>query len=1146
MKNIVFAKYNRTRKPEFQTSTIIYEEDHVLKVEKSALNNSAKEHILAIKKKYDLIRDIYTNIIVLQPINVTNKANFNYIVGESIESRLNQNFDNIPELLINIAKVLDIICTYNNQIIGEFQMTSEFQNIFGKVEGLKVQSLLISNIDMIFDNLILKDDQIYCIDYEWVFTFPIPKDYIKFRSLYFYYNKYNSYLESKMSMIDFFDYFSIDKCLLKVFLSMEDNFQQYVHGENREYIYTKNYEKNIISIGSIDNMKNQLQQNQRKIQDLAELAQGREEHITYLGKMIQDKERHIHDLYRIRENFELENGNLKNNLRIKEKEKEDLEKKVLDYMLEKEQLKMEFENNLKLLGDIEGKNKLLIHELEILENSNKEITSENTLIKEENRRLEYENNYLKEYKHKIDKILRNPLYGLFILIRKVGRKILPVKMKKALKIWYNDGFLSLCNILKERVLHKHITKDVYETWILNNESTINEVEDLRYRPLISIVVPVYNVKDNQLIDCIESVINQTYSNWELCLIDDCSTMQSVKCVLQKYENNNKIKIVYRNKNGHICKATNDGIEIAVGKYIGFLDCDDVLSKNAIYEMTRMLNKDEELDFIYSDEDLLSEDGKRRFNPFFKPDWSPDTFMSMMYTCHFAIYRKEIIDEIGGIRVGFEGAQDYDFTLRFVEKSNKIGHIPKILYHWRAREESTAFNPEAKPYAFNAMEKAKKDALKRRQLKGKITFVEPILQYRIEYLLQNSPLISIIIPSKDNYIILKKCLDSIEEFSKNIRYEIIIVDNGSDKENYEKYKNLCSVKKYQYIYQQMRFNFSKMCNIGSEYANGEFFLFLNDDIEVLESGWLEKMAGHASLDYVGAVGAKLIYPNTNMIQHVGIVNYKIGPGHCLVAMDDSYMYYGGRNVMEYNFIAVTGACLMIQKDKFLKVGKFNEDLPVAYNDVDLCFRLVETNLYNVVRNDVKLFHHESVSRGLDSMSEEKRNRQMSELKKLYDLHPKMKAFDPFYNKNLVQDKGDFSIVSMRKHIPNKYRVEKSLPHKLMLNTKIKYSIDSVIDDNEFIDIMGWAFIENYKFNNGNKFQILLVGSGNEYIVANSSKCYRRDVGIAYDIKRMGMVGFECCIKRERLSKLNYSLSIIIKTIHGKFYYINTNKTLDLNR
>lgn len=1141
MKNIVFAKYNQTRKPEFQTSTIIYEKDKILQVEKAAINVAAKKHILETEKKYEIIKNLYTNIEVLKPMEVSNTAKFDYVLGQSIDSVLSQGINNIKDLLKNIAKVLDVIFSYNSQFITEFQITREFEDVFGKIQELHGDSLLVSNIDMIFDNLILKENQIYCIDYEWVFSFPIPINYIKFRGLYFFYNKYNSYLESKISFDDFFDSFSINKTLMESFILMEENFQQYVHGENREYIYTRNYEKKLTTIDSIKNMNNKLEQNEKVIHDLSALTQRKEEHIAYLGKMIQDKERHIHDLYEVRDNLELDNKNLKSILA--EREKIDLEENTLNSIFEKEKFQNKYQDTIDLIVKKDKENKLLLNQLEFLENKRKELNADNALLKKENKGLEQENVFLKEYREKIEKILRNPLYGVFILFKKVGRKVLPAKIKKAMKIWIDDGFLSLCNILKERVIHKGITKDPYEMWIINNESNINDVEDLCYRPLISIVVPVYNVKNDQLIECIESVINQTYKNWELCLVDDCSTMESVRTVLKNYENNTNIKVIYRNKNGHICAATNDGINAATGKYIGFLDCDDVLSNNAVYEMTKKLNE-EDFDFIYSDEDLLSEDGKKRFNPFFKPDWSPDTFMSMMYTCHFAIYRKDIVDEIGGIRVGFEGAQDYDFTLRFVERCNGIAHIPKILYHWRAREESTAFNPEAKPYAFNSMERAKKEALERRQLKGKVTFVKPILQYRVEYLLQNDPLISIIIPSKDNYSILKKCLNSIEEFSGTIRYEIIIVDNGSTDENFEKCKNLCSAKNYNYVYKPMCFNFSKMCNIGSEYAEGEFLLFLNDDIEVLESGWLEKMAGHASLDHVGAVGAKLIYPNTNMIQHVGIVNYKIGPGHCLVTLDDSYMYYGGRNVMEYNYIAVTGACLMIQKEKFLKVGKFNEDLPVAYNDVDLCFKLVEANYYNVVRNDVKLFHYESVSRGLDSVSDEKRSRQMNELKKLYEFHPKMKEFDPFYNKNLVQDRGDFSLVCSKKHILNKYKIEKSLSHKLILNSQIRYSIDTISTDNEFVHIIGWAFIENAKFNNGNKVQILLVGNDSEFIIVDSCKNYRKDVQVAFSTKRMAMVGFECCIKKEWLKRSNYSLSIIIKTIYGKHYYIQTTDNLIL--
>lgn len=548
----------------------------------------------------------------------------------------------------------------------------------------------------------------------------------------------------------------------------------------------------------------------------------------------------------------------------------------------------------------------------------------------------------------------------------------------------------------------------YDLWIKSNEKDIYDFEELTYNPLISLVVPVYNVESNMLVECIESVRGQTYSNWELILVDDCSTMASVRKTLERYSNDKNIQIIYRQENGHISRATNTGIEVAKGEYVGLVDCDDVLSPNALYEIVKLLNASSEYDFIYSDEDKLSEDGKKRKDPFFKPDWSPDTFMSLMYTCHFSIYRRSLLNELGGLREGFEGSQDYDLVLRLMEKTDHIGHVPKILYHWRERKESTASSMTAKPYIVESTRKSKEEALQRRGLKGHLEWIDSVAQFRVVYEPMGEPMVSIIIPSKDNYEVLRRCIESIKQFTQYDNYEIVLVDNGSNDTNKKLYEELSEEYDIIYEYRPMEFNFSAMCNIGAQIAKGDYFLFLNDDIEVKGDSWLERMLGQAQISYTGAVGARLIYPDNHLIQHCGVLNLPIGPGHAFHKIDDSINLYWGRNIVDYNFSIVTGACLMISKDKFCEVGRFEENLPVAYNDVELCFKLLEKGYYNVLRNDVRIIHHESVSRGYDDQSEEKHQRQMREMAKLYELHPKFKnGYDPCYNPNLVRDRGDFS-------------------------------------------------------------------------------------------------------------------------------------------
>lgn len=617
-------------------------------------------------------------------------------------------------------------------------------------------------------------------------------------------------------------------------------------------------------------------------------------------------------------------------------------------------------------------------------------------------------------------------------------------VKKTFHTWKEEGFAVVCDKARNKIKNKiksikgeavEEAIDIYNIWIAENERDILSVEKLSYNPFFSVVIPVYNVEEDMLCECIDSVLGQTYKNFEIILVDDASTQESVRKTLHKYEGRNGITVIYRKENGNISRATNDGIKAAKGEFVALCDCDDLYAPNALYEIAKKLNEDNTLDYIYSDEDKISEDGTVRRDPFFKPDWSPETFMSYMYTCHLSVYRRTLLEELSGLRPGFEGSQDYDLVLRVMEKTTHIGHVPKILYHWRMRKESTANAMTAKPYVMKATVRAKEEALERRGQVGKLTLLPEISQYRVTYIPKGTPSVSIVIPSKDNPEVLGMCLTSISKNTDYGNYEVVIIDNGSSMENKKKIEDMVSgiehagtMKKIMYSHQPMEFNFSRMCNIGAKNASGEFLLFLNDDIEISEAvkqnpnltapvnQWLSILTGQAQVSYTGAVGCKLYYPGGIQFQHAGVLNLPIGPGHCLYNMGDDLNYYYGRNLLDYNFSAVTGACLMVERKKFDEAGGFDEELVVAYNDVALCFRLVELGYYNVLRNDIALVHHESVSRGLDRASEEKEERRKYEMKKLYEKHPKFfGGYDPCYNPNLVPDKGDFSF-NMGKSCP----------------------------------------------------------------------------------------------------------------------------------
>lgn len=680
-------------------------------------------------------------------------------------------------------------------------------------------------------------------------------------------------------------------------------------------------------------------------------------------------------------------------------------------------------------------------------------------------------------------------------------------------------------LIKNKIKRKN-EKTPYEYFVEKSDKDILRTEELSYKPLISFVVPVYNVLDYQLRECIDSILNQTYDNFELILVDDKSTWESVPKTLAEYEINPKITVIYREENGHISRSTNTGIEAAKGEYIAFTDCDDVVAPNAVFEITKLLNKDKSLDFIYSDEDKLTEDSKKRHFPHFKPDWSPDTFMSHMYTSHLSVYRRSIVNEIGGLRVGFEGSQDYDFTMRFVEKTNRIGHIPKVLYYWRQRPESTSSDLSSKPYVMEAMLKLKTETLERRGLKGDIIYVPDVRQYRVIYDIADNGMVSIIIPSKDNCDVLKRCIKSIKEKTEYNNYEIIVVDNGSNTENKAKCESMCAENNVVYYYEKMKFNFSKMCNKGAKMAKGKYLLFLNDDTEVVEPDWLRRMAGHAALDYVGAVGAKLLYPGGTLIQHCGVINLPLaGPCHALLRMDDSVPHYFCRNKLEYNYIAVTAACLCISKNKFNEVGGFDEDLTVSYNDIDLCFKLYEKGYYNVVRNDAVLYHYESLSRGYD-LSGEKKERLNNEYKMLCSRHPELNGKDPFYNINFAPDRIDFQVdYDNYKNIAVK--IAENIDIMPLVNERVKGYADNVAESST-IEITGWAFIAAMPLNNLNKKSVVLIDEYGKGTIFSTSTMLRVDVSAAFGSKgSLNLSGFKCCIKRDNLKKGRYKLGIFVK-------------------
>ncbi|SFP38044.1 Glycosyltransferase, GT2 family [Butyrivibrio proteoclasticus] len=661
----------------------------------------------------------------------------------------------------------------------------------------------------------------------------------------------------------------------------------------------------------------------------------------------------------------------------------------------------------------------------------------------------------------------------------------------------------------------------YRRWLRKN-SDIDDAPVLDNTPSFSIVVPVYNTEDSQLRGAIDSVLSQTYGNYELILVDDCSTWENVVPTLKEYENDEHVTVIYRQTNGHISTATNDGIAVAKGDFLVFMDCDDLLAANALYEIAKKLNENPNLDFIYTDEDKITEDGKIRHMPFFKPDWSPDLFWSLNYTNHLSAYRMEIVKKTGGLRSEFNGSQDYDFVLRFMENTDnaRVGHISKILYHWRERKESVAYAMGSKNYAADAAKRAKEEALKRRNIAGHLEFVSDVSQYRVVYEPVGNPGVSIIIPSKDNYPILKQCISSIKKYTTYKNYEIIVVDNGSSDENRELIQRYLLDNDCAYVYEKFQFNFSKMCNIGAQKAKKEYYLFLNDDIEIFQEDWLDRLLGQAIQENVGVVGAKLFYPMSTIIQHAGVANIKEGPSHNFLRKDDQQICYFGFNRSDYNVSCVTGACLLIDKEVFNQVGGFDESFAVAYNDVDLCFKVHELGYYLVIRQDVYAYHYESLSRGSDFEDQNKYFRLSGELQRLYRRHPLFKNGDPFLNHNLHYYYGAEIDISDNVDEISVFDDYESAPHT-------NASIDQVIMADDVIRIYGWSFIMGRTDNADLERYLVfedIYGYKSKSPIVNMK---REDLVEAFEGRKdLVMCGFECIIDATciRMDIIPYRLGI----------------------
>lgn len=600
------------------------------------------------------------------------------------------------------------------------------------------------------------------------------------------------------------------------------------------------------------------------------------------------------------------------------------------------------------------------------------------------------------------------------MIKRLFRAFSITNIKKGLKLLKHKGLKAVIYKIRAKMYGPHYD---YGKWFEKHKVTAEELEVQRnhkfpFSPTISILVPTYNTPINFLREMIDSVVNQSYSNWQLCIADGSEGNKELEAILEEYAKKDS-RIVYNllDKNRGISENTNGALDIATGDYIGLLDHDDLLTPDALYRVVEALNEDE-WDIVYTDEDKITSDLKKVMDPHFKPDFSIDLFRVHNYITHFFVVKKEVLDKAGRFDKTYDGAQDYDIMFRCIENANTIKHVPMILYHWRVHEASTAGNPESKMYAYEAGRLALENHLKRMNIPATVEHTDMWAMYKVTYFTTGNPKLSIVIPNKDHIDDLDKCVKSIYEKSLYENFEFIIVENNSeDSKTFDYYKEMETAHdNFKVVYWKGEFNYSAINNFGVREASGEYILFLNNDTELVSPDGLSQMLGICMRDEVGIVGAKLFFGD-DTIQHAGIVlGFGGFAGHVFSGLRREDYGYMLRPRVNGNYSAVTAACMMTKKSVFEEVNGFTEEFVVALNDVDYCLKVRDKKYLVVYCANSEWYHYESKSRGYED-TPEKQARFDGEVALFRSRWIKvLEEGDPYYNKNFPVTIAPFTLPS----------------------------------------------------------------------------------------------------------------------------------------
>ncbi len=882
---VLYVKYNALRAPEYRITTELCEDAEGCFVRKRAGEEAARKHLENIHKNGIALQDYYRDIRVVPSEWREGALIFPYIKGQTLADLIDVRHFDRDRFIAQVNEALAAVFSVQDKYVVPFEMTEDFERVFGKVEIPETPALNPANIDSLLTNFARNDSGTYCFDCEWVCNFPVPIDFIKYRILlYLYVTQMHAQLNGA-SLEEMLGWFGFSPRDCAVYWEMDDRFEQRVHGEGRRYIYTERYRKKVLSIEAL---QQQIEDKETQIQTLTTAYQ------TISNSFFWRATKPARNLLDALKRFAKSNEFVYLSLRTAR----DVPRHGVRYAL----------NRCR--------------------------------------------RYMKDRKR----------------IRDAGRW--PSAAERA------------------RQRRESFPKDI----------------------TFSILVPLYNTPEKYLRPMIQSVLDQTYAKWELCLADGSDAEHSaVEKVCQEYAGADA-RIRYRKlkENLGISGNTNACIDMAMGNYIALFDHDDMLHPSALYENMKAICA-QDADFVYSDENTFHETPSDAYYPHYKPDYAPDTLRSYNYICHLTVFRRSLLDEIGGgFRSQFDGSQDYDMILRLTEKARHIVHIPRILYFWRGHPGSVASDVGAKTYTIAAARAALDEHLDRIGLKGTVKDSAIPSTYKIQYVIEGAPLISIVIPNMDHVEDLKKCIDSISEKSTWRNWEIIVVENNSrDEETFEYYRLLEKRPEIRVVTWEGGFNFPAICNFGAKAAKGDYILLLNNDIQVITHDWLEQMLMFAQRADVGAVGAMLYYPD-DTIQHAGVI-LGIGgvAGHSHKYFKRGDYGYASRLTIAQNLSAVTAACCLIPRRVWEEIDGLDEGYAVAFNDVDMCLRIRKAGYLIVWTPYAELYHFESKSRGYED-TPEKQKRFKREIDLFNDRWSGTLAEgDPYYNPNLTLEREDFS-------------------------------------------------------------------------------------------------------------------------------------------